>query len=477
VLCVGDVMLDRFVYGDIERISPEAPVPILRLTRTREMLGGTGNVANNVAALGGTAILVGLVGADAAGAMLRREIGGLHRIEAALVETGYRPTICKTRFVASRQQIVRADDESQLALQASEEAELLQRVEAGLDGARAVILSDYGKGVLSTTLVARAVALARAANVPVFVDPKTDDFRRYRGASCITPNLKELAAAAKLPVRDEAEIVAAARRVMEHAEAQAILTTRSEKGMILVEADGQVHSVPARAREVFDVSGAGDTVVATMALAHASGRSLAHSIHIANAAAGVVVSKFGTATADIAEVLHELDEQNRQEAGTPGALLPLARVESLVARWKEQGLTVGFTNGCFDIVHSGHISLLAAARAQCDRLLVGLNTDASVRGLKGPTRPIHALEKRAQVIAAIRYVDGVMAFDDPTPIDLIRRLLPDVLIKGADYTADGVVGGDIVTAAGGRIYLAPLVAGESTTGVVSRIHETASAPG
>jgi D-beta-D-heptose 7-phosphate kinase/D-beta-D-heptose 1-phosphate adenosyltransferase len=240
--------------------------------------------------------------------------------------------------------------------------------------------------------------------------------------------------------------------------------------MILVEADGGVHIVPARAREVFDVSGAGDTVIAAMALAHASGRSLAQSAPIANAAAAVVVSKAGTAVAHIAEVMHELGG-GEHEAAQPPSLSTLPLAEELVAHWKSLGLKVGFTNGCFDLVHAGHISLLAAARAQCDRLVVALNTDASVRALKGPTRPINSLDKRAQVIAAIRYVDCVIAFDEETPLEVITHLVPDVLIKGADYSVETVVGGDVVRAAGGRVWLAPLVSGQSTTNIVGRIQD------
>ncbi len=485
VLCVGDVMLDRFVHGEIERISPEAPVPVLRLGRTREMLGGTGNVACNIAALGGQAVLVGLVGEDGAGDSARRLAAATPGLRAELVGTPHRPTICKTRFIAGRQQVVRTDEESTAALHGEEEAALLSAVEARLAGAGAVILSDYGKGVLSPGLVLRVMAAARAAGIPVFVDPKTDDFSRYRGATCITPNLRELAAASRMAVSDEAGVVEAARRVMRDADAAAVLATRSEKGMVLVEANGGVHSVPSRAREVFDVSGAGDTVIATLALAHASGRTLAQAMHVANAAAGVVVSKLGTATADIAEVMQELDEQDQETGGAaagspPGRVVPgvqaIGRVEALVSRWKEQGLRVGFTNGCFDIVHPGHVSLLAEARGQCDRLVVALNTDESVARLKGPTRPVNTLDSRARVVAAIRHVDCVVAFGEDTPLSVIERLLPDVLVKGADYAIDAVVGGDVVRAAGGRVHLAGLVAGQSTTAIVARMRGPAAVP-
>ena len=478
VLCMGDVMLDRFVHGDIDRISPEAPVPVLRLRSTREMPGGAGNVAANVASLGGRAVLIGLVGQDEAGARLRQLLTRQDRVRDALVASARRPTICKTRFIAGRQQVVRTDDESDAPLLEEEEAGLLAAFAAGLPGCQAVVLSDYGKSALSPGLVARAVADAARAGVAVFVDPKTDDFSRYRGATCITPNLREFAAAIGRPdaagLDDEAAIARAARPVLEAAEAGAILVTRSERGMTLVERTGEIASVPARAREVFDVSGAGDTVIAALALAHASGRTLAQSMHIANAAAGVVVSKLGTATADLAEVLHELAAQS--EGASAAGLQSLTATRSLVARWREQGLRVGFTNGCFDILHPGHVSLLAAARRACDRLVVALNTDDSVRRLKGQARPVNALEQRAQVMAAIRYVDCVVSFAEDTPLEAIRALMPDVLVKGADYSVDRVVGAELVLAAGGRVVLAELVAGQSTTGIIAKLGGTAAVP-
>jgi D-beta-D-heptose 7-phosphate kinase/D-beta-D-heptose 1-phosphate adenosyltransferase len=365
--------------------------------------------------------------------------------------------------------VVRADDESGAPLFADEAVALMAAIDVNLPACQTVILSDYGKSALSPEVVAHAVAAARAAGVPVFVDPKTEDFSRYRGATCITPNLKEFAAAARAACATEADIAAAAGPLLTHADAQAILVTRSERGMTLVERGGEVATVPARAREVFDVSGAGDTVIAALALAHASGRTLVQSMHIANAAAGVVVSKLGTATASIAEVMHELSAQLEQ-AHAPG-LQSLEAAQGMVALWREQGFRVGFTNGCFDILHPGHVSLLAAARQACDRLVVALNTDESVSRLKGPARPVNSLAQRAQVMAAIRYVDCVVSFGEDTPLRLITELLPDVLVKGADYTVDKVVGADVVIANGGRVVLADLVAGQSTTGIIARVQE------
>jgi D-beta-D-heptose 7-phosphate kinase/D-beta-D-heptose 1-phosphate adenosyltransferase len=463
-------MLDRFVYTDMERISPEAPVPVLRLKQTREMLGGAGNVANNIASLGGRAILIGVLGRDGPGDRVRQILADRPGVITSHVDSGDRPTTCKTRFIAANQQVVRADEESQLPLSATEEAALLAAMRLWVDRVGAIVLSDYGKGVLNPATIPAIIGAARAAGVPVFVDPKSPDFSRYRGATCITPNLKELAAASGEAVDDHAGVVRAAQIVLAQAQAQAILATRSDKGMMLIEAAGEVHSVPARAREVFDVSGAGDTVIATMALCHAAGRSLSQAMHFANAAASVVVSKLGTATADMAEVMHEFDEQDHQRGAAPvPGVQPLEQVQALVRRWKERGLVVGFTNGCFDVLHPGHVALLAQARSECDRLVVALNTDASVQRLKGPTRPINTLEGRARVIAAVRYVDCVVSFGEETPIELIRTLLPHVLVKGADYTIDGVVGAGLVQAAGGRVVLAKLVAGQSTTGTIARI--------
>jgi len=475
ILCIGDVMLDRFLHGDIERISPEAPVPVIRLRETREMLGGAGNVANNIASLGGRAVLVGLAGDDEAGTKLRRIVAGNARIVSALAATAHRPTVCKTRFIAGRQQVVRADEESRAPMHPSEEAALIDAIDAHLGSAQAVILSDYGKGVLSRGLVAQIMQAARARDVAVFADPKTDDFSHYRGATCITPNAREMAAAARAPVDTEAEIETAARHLMAASGCGAILVTRSEKGMTLVEAGGTA-SVPARAREVFDVSGAGDTVIAALALSHAAGRSLVQAMHIANAAAGVVVSKLGTATADIAEVMRELSAQDAAVgaaagiAGVPG-LLTWTAARELVSRWHDQGFSVGFTNGCFDILHPGHVSLLAFARSQCDRLIVALNTDESVARLKGAGRPVNSLAQRGAVMAAIRTVDAVVAFGEDTPFELISALVPDVLVKGADYSVDNVVGAGIVRAAGGRVVLAELVPGQSTTGIIAKMRE------
>ena len=469
ILCLGDLMLDRFAYCDTERISPEAPVPVLLLKRTQSMLGGAGNVARNVAALGGQAVLMGLLGSDQAGAEIRGLIAATPGLLDGHVASARRPTICKTRYLAGHQQIVRVDEESVHPLEDSERAALVVAAERAVAEVDAVILSDYAKGVLGPEVVRAAITRTREAGVPVFVDPKTDDFSRYRGATCISPNQKELAAAARMPVASDTEVIAAAQKVMREAGAEAILATRSEKGMVLVEASGAVHLEAARAREVYDVSGAGDTVMAVLALATATGYGLPQAMRLANTAAGIVVGKLGTATVELDELMLELARDVRDREWHHAKHFSLAEAETLVRRWKSRGLKVGFTNGCFDIVHAGHVSLLAAARAECDRLIVALNTDEGVRRLKGAERPVNGLADRAAVIAAVESVDAVISFDEETPIELIRRLRPDVLVKGGDYTIEGVVGADLVQSWGGRVVLVDLVEGRSTTRLIEAI--------
>ncbi|MFC7737776.1 bifunctional D-glycero-beta-D-manno-heptose-7-phosphate kinase/D-glycero-beta-D-manno-heptose 1-phosphate adenylyltransferase HldE [Roseomonas sp. GCM10028921] len=474
ILCLGDVMLDRFHYGRIDRISPEAPVPVVRMGENRAMLGGAGNVARNIASLGGEAVLVGVVGADAAGREVTALIAGMPGLVDATTTCSLRPTIAKTRIIAGHQHVVRLDEEETGPIADGEAAAIRERVEALLPGCHALVLSDYAKGLLREDVVRHAIGAARRLGLPVLVDPKRPDFGFYAGATLLTPNLKELRAAAPGPTGTEDELAAAARALLDPSGVGAILVTRSEKGMLLVEAGDGVHTVPAHAKEVFDVSGAGDTVIAALALAVAAGNPLPRAMRIANAAAGVVVGKLGTATLDIAELAAAMEADAREDGDIDGKIAPsAARAIPVIEAWRRRGLEIGFTNGCFDILHRGHVTMLQAARAKCDRLVVALNTDDSVRRLKGPTRPVNALEDRLAVIAALQSVDLVLAFAEDTPLELIRRLQPDVLFKGADYREEDVVGGDVVRARGGRVALIDLVPGRSTTGIIARSRATA----
>ncbi len=470
VLVVGDLMLDRFVYGQVERVSPEAPIPVLRVERELTVLGGAGNVLRNLAALGAVPRVIGLVGDDAAGREVAALLHDAGQPEAPLIAAG-RATTVKERFVAGVQQLLRSDREAATAAAEADAANLRASLETAFaDAGRvpaALVLSDYGKGVLTPAFCAAAIAAARSRGLPVVVDPKGRDFSLYRGATLVTPNRRELAEASGLPTGDSVQIEAACRKVIAEAGVEGVLATRSEQGMTLVAGDQPARHLPARAREVYDVSGAGDTVVAVVAAALGAGLPAPEAARLANVAAGLVVAKRGTAVIRSDELLRALHAVELRQAEDK-----LVDPEQLLAEradWARAGLTVGFTNGCFDLLHPGHISLLRQARAACDRLVVGLNSDESVRRLKGPDRPIQGEAARATVLASLECVDRVVVFADDTPLELIAALRPDVLVKGADYSLDQVVGGDLVRGYGGRVLLAELLPGHSTTATIGRL--------
>lgn len=464
VTVIGDVMLDRYVYGTVSRISPEAPIPILAVEREVAMPGGAGNVVRNLTALGVAVAFVSVVGDDQAGSDITGLIGGQPGVEPWLLVEGARVTTVKTRYVSHGQQLLRADQE-QTAPVATKLAERMLRIAGDALAATSVaVLSDYNKGVLGGDVAARLIAAAKAAGRRVVVDPKGVDYARYAGADVITPNRRELAQATEMPTETEDEVVAAAMKLRAAHGFGAVLVTRSEDGMTLVDADGAQH-YPAEAAEVFDVSGAGDTVVAALAAAMAAGLSLRVAARIANIAAGIVVGKVGTAVARTDDLLAALTPQG-------GALRKVVTREAAAEqaeRWRRRGWRTGFTNGCFDLLHPGHVHLLEQARGQCDRLIVGLNSDASVRRLKGSTRPVQPEAARAAVLASLSAVDLVVVFDEDTPERTLELLRPDLLVKGADYALDAVVGGDMVLGWGGKVWLAELMPGFSTTATVRRI--------
>jgi D-beta-D-heptose 7-phosphate kinase / D-beta-D-heptose 1-phosphate adenosyltransferase len=467
VLVLGDVMLDRYVHGEVRRISPEAPIPVLRAQARRAVLGGAANVAQNVFALGARALLAGVVGMDDAGAEVGRLLAGCPGITACLVATPARPTTVKTRFVSGAHQLLRLDEEDTGAIDETTEARLLGEFEAALARADVVVLSDYAKGVLTEHVLARATALAHAVGKMVIADPKRDFFSAYRGVDVLTPNEQEAARATGVACDDDAGAVLAGERARAQAEAGAVLVTRSAKGLTLVRRGTAPLHVPTRAQAVADVSGAGDTLIAAFAIGLAVGAAMPDAAVLANVAAGISVGKPGTATVSHGELAAGL--HRRELLALDDKILEIEEARVLRDAWRVGKLRVGFTNGCFDLVHPGHVRLLQTARAACDRLIVGLNSDASVRRLKGPERPVQQEMARATVMAAIGAVDLVVLFEEDTPEDLIRALLPDLLFKGADYTIDQVVGGDIVRAAGGEVRLIDLEAGHSTTSLVRRM--------
>ena len=466
LVCVGDVMLDHYVYGAVERVSPEAPIPVLRVERETRTLGGAGNVLRNLQALGLSPCFISVVGNDAAGREVSRLAAGPDGAEVHLLQESGRTTTIKTRYIAGAQQLLRADREKVAPVAASVREDLLRVLEHAVAGRGVTVLSDYAKGVLGDGVAAAAIAVARAAGHVLAVDPKGTNYAPYRGASILKPNRNELSAATKLPVGSEAEVTAAARALIDDYELGAVLVSLSQEGMLLVEAGGAVHRLAAEAREVFDVSGAGDTVIAVLGAALGAGASLLDAARLANIAAGIVVGKVGTAVVHASE-LEEAIVNRDALAGQK--LLPLPVALDHVARWRRNGLKIGFTNGCFDILHPGHVSLLSQARSHCDRLVVGLNSDASVKRLKGPDRPVQSAAARGAVLSSLASVDMVVVFDEDTPRELIAALQPEVLVKGADYRKDQVVGADIVEAHGGKIVLAELVPGFSTTATIARM--------
>ncbi|MBI1251265.1 MAG: D-glycero-beta-D-manno-heptose-7-phosphate kinase [Alphaproteobacteria bacterium] len=469
IAVIGDVMLDHHVVGRVSRISPEAPVPVLQVQSERSALGGAANVAANIAALGGAVDLIGLVGEDAAAAQLVQLMETAYpTIAPRLVAVKGRPTVTKTRYLGGQHQIVRVDRERVTPMPAEIEEELIEELREALDACALLVISDYAKGVMSDAVLSAALALAKAAGKPSIVDPKRLRLADYRGASILKPNRKELAEAVGLPCETDQEAEAAAQAAIQQSGA-AILLTRSEKGMTLYQPQQKPLHLPADAREVFDVSGAGDTAVAGLALGIAAKLSIEQAMRIANAAAGVAVSKLGTAVVTANELAAALRVQGRGAPVAAGrAVSDLEQALALRERWRREGLVVGFANGCFDLLHAGHAALIAQAAQACDRLIVALNADSSVRRLKGPTRPVQPLAARAAVIGAMKGVDLVVSFEDDTPLALIEALLPDVLVKGEDYAEAQVVGGDVVKAHGGRVLLARLTEGQSTSAIVDR---------
>ena len=476
VLVVGDVMLDRYVYGAVERISPEAPIPVLKIAREAPMLGGAGNVLRNLAALGARCDFFGVVGEDAAGALVRELAAAEPGADCRLLVQPGRPTTVKERFIAEGQQLLRSDRETEQDLEAETAEALIAGARAVLEDAAGkrgvVVLSDYGKGVLAPARLRALIAAARAAGWPVVVDPKGRDYGLYRGADLVTPNRRELAEASGLATGTDEEVLAACRALMAAAGLGGVLATRSEQGMTLVAgvAGGgaeEVLHLRAEAREVYDVSGAGDTVAAVLGAALAAGAAPAQAARLANLAAGIVVGKLGTATVRPAEIRHALHAAAFEAAEAKVADREAMRERA--ARWRAEGRRIAFTNGCFDLLHPGHVSLLAQARRSGDRLVVGLNSDASVRRLKGEGRPVQPESARATVLASLADVDLVVVFEEDTPLALIEALRPEVLVKGADYALEEVVGAELVQGYGGRVVLAELLDGHSTTGTIRKL--------
>lgn len=459
VLVVGDIILDRYWFGATLRISPEAPVPVVRIESTEDRPGGAGNVAMNVISLGAKATLIGVTGVDEAAEKLMGKLE-MRGIQCRFTRIRGVPTVTKLRVLSQHQQLIRLDFED--GFQGFQSEDLLKDYRSSLKQADIVVLSDYAKGSLAG--IADLIELARAADKAVIVDPKGQDFSRYRGATVITPNLKEFQAVAGA-CDEENALVDKAQRLCEELGLEALLVTRGEQGMTLVPRGAEALHLPARAREVYDVTGAGDTVVAVFAASLAAGHSLVQATALANTAAGLVVAKLGAATVSMNELETALHGDMDREA----AILDEESLIRAVQAARLRGETIVMTNGCFDVLHAGHVRYLEEARRLGDRLIVAVNDDASVRRLKGNGRPLNPLEHRLAVLAGLKSVDWVVAFSEDTPRRLICRILPDILAKGGDYTPERIAGAECVTAAGGQITTLPYLPGCSSSRIIKAL--------
>lgn len=474
VVVLGDLMLDRYVWGDAERISQEAPVILLHADKREERLGGASSVATMLRALGAKVSLVGVVGADFDGARIRQTLTDLGIDHESVVNDADRPTTVKERYIGRAahrhaQQLLRVDFETRQPVDGAVESALIEGTQRLIRKADIVLISDYDKGVCTPGLLQATIAAARHKGLRTVADPiRRADYAKYRGCSSMTPNRFEAGLAVGRDIHNSAMALDAAAQLMHDLDLEAGIVTLDKDGMALVHRDGRRQIFPTRPRQVYDITGAGDMVMSVLAMALAAGADYDPAIRLANIAGGLEVEKVGVATVSRDEILRDLLHDGGSTSGQ-AKTLPLHLLQLALESRRRLGQRVVFTNGCFDVVHAGHVRYLQEARQQGDLLVVGLNSDASVRGLKGPTRPINALEARSAVLAGLAAVDYVTAFDEATPLELIRALKPDVLVKGADYRADEVVGGDFVRSYGGRVHLAALTPGLSSTAILRKL--------
>ncbi|OTA17588.1 ADP-heptose synthase [Xenorhabdus vietnamensis] len=459
VLVVGDVMLDRYWYGPTSRISPEAPVPVVKVETIEERPGGAANVAMNIASLGANSRLIGLTGIDDAARALSEKLSSV-KVRCDFVSVPTHPTITKLRVLSRNQQLLRLDFEE--GFQSVDAQPMLEKIQQSLPHIGALVLSDYAKGALSQ--VQAMIKLANEANVPVLIDPKGSEFGRYRGATLLTPNMSEFEAVVG-HCKDDDDVVQKGTKLVQDLELKALLITRSERGMSLLRVGQPPLHLPTQAQEVFDVTGAGDTVIGVLATALASGKPLNEACYLANAAAGVVVGKLGTSTVSPVE----LENAVRGRAETGFGVMNEDKLKDAVAQARQRGERIVMTNGCFDILHAGHVSYLSNARKLGDRLIVAVNSDASTKRLKGETRPVNPLEQRMTVLSALESVDWVVAFEEDTPQRLIAGILPDILVKGGDYKPEEIAGSEDVWAAGGEVKVLNFEDGISTTNIIKTI--------
>ena len=461
IVVIGDLMIDHYIWGSCERISPEAPVQVVNVNRENSVLGGAGNVINNLLSLGADVSIYSVVGDDANATEMNKMLTEIEPKTLSLVTEEGRRTTKKSRIIASNQQVIRYDDETTLDITQQSEILLLDALEKNISLYEMVILSDYGKGVLTPTLTKNIIDLAKKLNKPILVDPKGRDYSKYKGATLLTPNKKEASLAMQIDICDDASLDKAIQKLKSDIELEYSIITLSEDGMALL--DDEVKTIPTVAREVYDVTGAGDTVIASLGVALASGLNIEEACDFSNKAAAVVVAKVGSATVTLNEI--EEYEHSLNQGKSESKIKNFEEIERIAKRLKEQGRNVIFTNGCFDILHRGHATYLQKAKELGDILILGLNSDESIRRLKGVGRPINSLEDRAFLIGALESIDFVVPFSEDTPYKLIELIKPNILVKGADYRGAEVVGSDIAD----EVVLIDFVAGKSTTSLIEKI--------
>ncbi len=468
-LVIGDLMLDEYLWGKAERISPEAPVQVVDVNREDLRLGGAGNVANNLLAIGCKVNVCSVIGGDENGTILRRAFTGKGINVDGIFEDPMRATSKKTRVLAANQQIVRIDRETRDAVHGEYEERIVRFVSDRAAEWNVILVSDYLKGVLTPRVLSAVIETGKRLGIPVVVDPKGNDYSKYSGATIITPNRKEAEVASRIPIIDGKSLDKAASTLLDEGEYQALLVTRSSEGMSLYMRDGAITHIPTVAREVYDVTGAGDTVMANLAIGLACGLGFAESARLANVAAGIAVGKLGTSTVSPVEIIGAISHEHTD---SDVKIKNLDVLVSIVEAEKQRGKKVVFTNGCFDLLHAGHVRYLQKARKFGDLLVLGLNSDSSVRRLKGEKRPLIGESERAHILAALDCIDYVVIFEEDTPMRLLEALRPTVLVKGGDYTPDTVVGRDLVESYGGRVELVEFVDGKSTTNIIEKILQT-----
>jgi len=471
IVCIGDVILDHFVIGDTKRISPEGPIPILTVEKEDFHLGGAGNVVRNLSALGVRIDFFSIVGNDINGRKIGKLLKAHKGVKYRLFTQDGKRTPLKTRFISSNQQLLRTDQETTEEAPVSIESKMLAGVKKSLKSCSALIISDYGKGSLSSRILSKVIKDANRRNVPIIVDPKGFNYQKYKGSYVVAPNLHELSQVVQMSVKTQREVISASRCLLSRYRFKFLVVTRSSEGMSVIHRNPKTNVVhlPAETREVYDVSGAGDTVVAVLAVLIGAGYAITDAARISNIAAGVVVEKAQTAVVYPHEILSRLKDKSFFFGDKK--VMDLPTIKENIHLWRQKGLKIGFTNGCFDLIHPGHIFLIEQAKKECDKLIVAINNDDSVKSIKGKNRPIQSDHSRASILSALESVDAVTIFSEKTPLKLIKFIKPDVLVKGSDYKVNQVVGGGFIEQSGGRVKVISLLSGFSSSKTISRLKD------